>query len=376
MKKYILAGVTIVAILVGAVVIFSSNKSVDNNTIRMAFIGPLTGDGAAWGEIEKNTIQLAVDEINKSGGIKGRQIEVKYEDGKCDGPTALASAKKLVEIDGIKILLVSCSQEIVPIAPYAEANKVIALTSYASASNISGLGKYIFRNSYTNIDMSKAMATVSIQKGQTAAIISEQSAFASDLRDIFINEYKLAGGTIVDSENYDQESRDFRTQITKIISLNPSVVVINPNGPDSGIAVIKQLRQLGYKGDFVGNFFGGSTEVQKTAEAQGMVYVSDPVFSESPLKKKVFADYKQKYGVTPDLPWPVGARYDAVYILKQAFESIGDSPTDVMNYLHHMPKDFTGILGTYRFNVDNANITNVKPSIAVIKNNASVLLEK
>jgi len=342
----------------------------------MAFIGPLTGDGAAWGEIEKNTIQLAVDEINASGGVKGKKIEVKYEDGKCEGTTALAAAKKLVEIDGIKILLVSCSQEIVPIAPYAEANKVIALTSYASASNISNLGKYIFRNSYTNIDMSKAMANISIQKGKTAAIISEQSAFASDLRDIFIREYKTAGGTLVDSENYDQGARDFRTQITKIISLNPSVVVINPNGPDSGIAVIQQLRQLGYKGEFVGNFFGGSAEVQKIAEAQGMVYVSDPVFSESPLKQKVFSEYKQKYGVTPDLPWPVGSRYDAVYILKQAFETAGDDPTDVMNYLHNMPKDFTGILGTYRFNADNADITNVKPSIAIIKNNNSVLLEK
>ena len=376
MKKYIYAVVIIVAILVVSLVVFNASKPINNDTIRIAFIGPLTGDGVAWGEIEKNTIQLAVDEINANGGVKGKKIEVKYEDGKCEGTTALAAAKKLVEIDGIKILLISCSQEIVPIAPYAEANKVVALTSYASASNISNLGKYIFRNSFTNIDMSKAMATVSIQKGKTAAIISEQSAFASDLRDIFINEYKLAGGTIVDSENYDQGARDFRTQITKIIPLNPSVVVINPNSPGSGIALIKQLRQLGYKGELVGNFFGGSAEVQKTAEAQGMVYVSDPVFSESPLKQKVFNDYKQKYGVTPDLPWPIGARYDAVYILKQAFETVGDNPTDVMNYLHHMPKDFTGILGTYRFNADNANVTNIKPSVAVIKNNTSVLLEK
>jgi ABC-type branched-subunit amino acid transport system substrate-binding protein len=107
-----------------------------------------------------------------------------------------------------------------------------------------------------------------------------------------------------------------------------------------------------------------------------MIYISDAILAESPLKQRVFTDYKQKYGAIPDLAWPAGARYDAVYILKQAFETVGDNPTDVMNYLHHMPKDFTGILGTYRFNADNADITNVKPSVAVIKNNTSVLLEK
>ncbi len=373
-KRVIYSVLGVIIIIFVAVLI--SRPGVSTGNIRIAFIGPLTGDGAAWGEIEKNTIQLAVDEVNSAGGIKGRLIEVTYEDGKCDGANALSAAKKLVEVDHIKILLVSCSQEIVPIGPYAESQHVIALTSYASASNITNLGKYIFRNSYTNRDMAKSMTTVAIEKGKSAAIISEQSAFATDLRDIFISDFEKAGGKILASENYDQGGRDFRTQATKIVSLNPSVVVINPNGPDSGIAAMKQLRQLGYKGPFVGNFFGGSLSVQKTSEAQGMIYVSDPVFSESPLKQKVFSAYEQKYGMAPDLPWPVGARYDAIKILAQAFESVGDDSTAVMNYLHHMPTDYTGILGTYRFNENDADITNVHPSLAEIQNNKSVLLKQ
>lgn len=361
-----------IAVIIIALVVSFGNKNQSSDKIRLAFIGPLTGDGAAWGEIEKNTIQLAVDEINASGGIKGKQMEVVYEDGKCDGATALSAAKKLVEIENIKFLLVSCSQEIVPIGPYAESHKIIAFTSYASASNISDLGRYIFRNSYTNRDMGASMAKVALEKGKTAAVISEQSAFASDLRDLFIDSYEKNGGKILTSEKFDQESRDFKTQITKIVDLNPSVVAVNPNGPDTGIVIIKQLRQLGYRGSLVGNFFGGSIQVQKTPEADGMIYVSDPVFSESPIKKRVFAEYEKKYGSSPDLPWPVGARYDAVYILKQAFENVGNDPTAVMEYLHNMPTDFTGVLGTYRFKSDSADVTNVHPSIAVIQNGVSV----
>jgi branched-chain amino acid transport system substrate-binding protein len=343
-----------------------------NEPIKLAFIGPLTGDGAAWGEIEKNTIQLAVDEINSNGGVKGRQINVAYEDGKCEGPAGLTAAKKLVEVDQIGILLVSCSQEILPIAPYAEQNKVIALTSYASASQITNAGSYIFRNSYNNHDMARAMAEIAIKKGSEVAIITEQSAFAADLGDLFVKEALPAvKGTIVVNESFEQGVKDYRAQITKIIAANPQVVVLNPTSPATGVALLKQFRQLGYKGPFVGNFFGGSTEVQALSEAQGMVYVSDPVFSESPLKQKVFAAYEQKYGKAPELPWPVGARYDAVYLLKQAFETVGTNPTAVRDYLHNLPQDFTGVLGTYRFNKDNADITNVKPSIAIIQNKKS-----
>ncbi len=366
----------IVGTLIILIIVFVSlglNK--ENDSIRIAFIGPLTGDGAAWGEIEKNTIQLAVDEINEKGGIKGKPVEVLYEDGKCEGATSLSAAKKLVEVENIKILLISCSQEIIPIAPYTESKKVIAWTSYASASDISNLGKMVFRNSYTNKDMSKAMSDIALQKGNTVAIISEQSAFASDLRDLFIKNYEQAKGVVVANENYEQDGRDFRTQITRIISLNPSVVVINPNGPESGIAIMQQLRQLGYKGEFVGNFFGGSKQVQEAPEAQGMMYVSDPVFEESPLKQEVFAKYEEKYGIVPDLPWPVGSRYDAIYLLKQAIENVGENPVDIANYLHNMPQDFTGILGTYRFNKNTADITNVKPSVAIIQNNTSVLVK-
>jgi branched-chain amino acid transport system substrate-binding protein len=364
--------VIIILVVFGGIKILQNKTSNQTGTINIGFVGPLSGDGAAWGDIEKNTIALAVDEINNAGGIKGRQIHVTYEDGKCTGKDGLSAAKKLVEIDGIKILLVSCSQEMLPIAPYAESSKVIAWTSYASASGISSAGQYIFRNSWTNKDMAKSMSGVAIKYGKSVAIIGELSEFASDLRDLFIKEFKQAGGIVVDQEDFQQGEKDFRSQVSKMIAKKPSVIMVNPNSPSAGIAALKQIRELGYKGQIVGNFFGGSKEVQALPEAQGMIYISDPVLALSPLKQKVFDMYKAKYGVTPDLEWPVGSRYDAVYILKQAIEAVGDDPTALKDYLHNMPTDFTGILGTYRFEKDSADITNVKPSVAQIKDYKTV----
>jgi ABC-type branched-subunit amino acid transport system substrate-binding protein len=338
---------------------------VEGEPIKIGFIGPLTGDGAAWGEIEKNTIELAVEEINNDGGIKGKPIAVTYEDGKCEGPTALSAAKKLVELDKIKILLVSCSQEVLPIAPYAEQNKVIVFASYAAASNISSAGDYIFRNSWTNIDMAKSMAEIVKTKGTKAAIITEISAFSSDLGDLFVKEYQSLGGTIVSDQNFQQGVKDYRSQILKIVTSKPEVVVVNPIGPNTGIPVLKQLRQLGYSGPIVGNFFGSSKEVQELTEAKDMIYISDPTIADGSLKKKLLESYKNKYGSTPDLEWPLGARYDAVYILKGALEAVGNEPEDIKNYLYSMPP-FSGIIGTYTFD-KNGDITNVKPVVAEIK---------
>lgn len=225
--------------------------------------------------------------------------------------------------------------------------------------------------------MAKAMADLAIKKGATAAIITEQSSFAADLGNLFVDEaFPAVKGKVVANESFEQGVKDYRSQATKIMATNPKVIILNPTSPATGIALLKQFRQLGYKGPFVGNFFGGSREVEALTEAQGMIYVSDPVFTESPLKQKVFADYEKIYGKTPDLSWPVGARYDAVYILKQAFETVGDDPTAVKDYLHNLPTDFTGILGTYRFNKDNADITNIKPSIAEIKGGKSVVVQQ
>ena len=361
-----------IAVIAGAYFILTKeNQPSSNSPIRIGYVGPLTGDGAVWGIVEKNAIELGMKEINTAGGINGRPLALISEDGKCEGAAGVAAFQKLISVDEIKIIFVSCSQEIIPIAPIAQEKKVIAWTSYASASSISDLGEYVFRNSYSNTQMASAMARVTALKGKRAAILSEVSAFASDLRDIFINDFTINGGTITANENFQQGVKDFRAQIAKIISTQPEVVVINPTSPATGIAALQQLRELGFKGQVIGNFFGGSKSVQVMPEAQGMIYVSDPVFAESPAKKHAFEAYAEEYGSTPDLEWPLGARYDAIYILRDALAAVGDDPVKVKDYLHNMPSDFKGVLGSYRFKKDSGDITNIQPSILQIQGNKS-----
>jgi ABC-type branched-subunit amino acid transport system substrate-binding protein len=123
---------------------------------------------------------------------------------------------------------------------------------------------------------------------------------------------------------------------------------------------------LGYGGPFIGNFFGGSGDILTMKEAGGMIYVSDPILSDSQTKIDLFNKYEQKFGPYTYIEWPLGSRYDTMRILEEALRAVGDNPTAIKDYLYKMP-DFTGIIGTYRFD-ENGDITDVKPSIGRIVN--------
>ena len=104
---------------------------------------PLTGPAAKY-RVHESAL-IAVEEINSSGGVNGKMIELIMEDGKCDGATAARAAQKLISIDKVKIILGGhCSTETLAIAPLAERNKVLLLASTSSSPAISGAGEYIF----------------------------------------------------------------------------------------------------------------------------------------------------------------------------------------------------------------------------------------
>lgn len=361
--QYIAAAFVAMALLGAALFGFNSPTSQSGGVeIVIGFIGPLTGDGAAWGEIELNSIRLAVDEINESGGVDGRTIKVVAEDGKCDGKVAASAAQKLIDVNKVKILLVSCSQEVLPIASIAEQKKVLVLASYAAASNISDAGDYVFRNSWTNRDMGRSLAEESRRAGATAAVITEHSEFATDLKNIFIEDYT---GTLVADESFVQGEHDVRSQVTKILKTRPEVIVVNPIGPATGLAVLKQLKEQGYKGTVIGNFFGSSSEVQAAPEAKGMVYVADPSVANTREKQAFIAEYKTRFGAEPSLEWPAVARYDAVHILANAMRDVGDDPTRMKDWLYAMPA-YTGLAGTYSFDT-NGDAVGIKPTVAEIQ---------
>ena len=197
--KWIVGVIVVVAVVaVGYFVSKGPSEPVSTEPIKIGF-----GDAATYGVDEKNATALAVEEINNAGGIKGRSLEVIYEDGKCSGKDAATAAQKLINIDGVKIILGgACSGETLSIAPIAEQNKIIIFSAFSSSPDITKAGDYIFRNSPSDLDVAKGYAQFIVSRGgyKNIAIISENTDYAGGVKKVFNEEIARLGGKIVADE--------------------------------------------------------------------------------------------------------------------------------------------------------------------------------
>ena len=92
-KIWVATIVALILVFVGRRIYLGKSQS---NTIKIGFIGPLTGDVASWGVPARNGLEIATDDINAAGGVSGKKFNVIYEDGKCTGKDAVSAAQKLI----------------------------------------------------------------------------------------------------------------------------------------------------------------------------------------------------------------------------------------------------------------------------------------
>ena len=113
----------------------TAKEEASNEPIKIGFIGPLTGDAAVYGEPVENVTKLAVKEINASGGINGRPLEVIYEDSLCDGKGAATAMQKLANVDKLEFVIGGfCSSESLGAAPIANEHKIVLFSPGSSSA--------------------------------------------------------------------------------------------------------------------------------------------------------------------------------------------------------------------------------------------------
>ncbi|RKZ20523.1 hypothetical protein DRQ23_08955 [bacterium] len=152
MKRWIwvLVGIVVIAVVVGILVY--PKKTKEPEVIKIGAILVLTGPDAKAGQSAREGIELAVNEINSAGGIKGNLLEIVYEDDAGDPAKAVSAAKKLIDIDKVPAVIGPMwSSSVLAVAPIAEKKKVVILSPTASAPSITKAGDYIFRNTYSDV---------------------------------------------------------------------------------------------------------------------------------------------------------------------------------------------------------------------------------
>lgn len=353
MKRAILWIVALVVVIVVIVAIANDSRqqaAVQTGPIKIGFIGPLSGDAAAYGATEKNATEMALAKIHQMPEYSGMQVDIVYEDGKCNGKDAASAAQKLISIDQVQVILGGvCSAETLGAAPVAEASKVLLFSAFSSAPAITNAGDYVFRNSVSDNDSGTIDADMLASKYKKVAIISEATDYSAGVRQVILDSLAKKGVQVVDDESYQGGTKDFRTILSKVKAANPDAVYFNPGtSPQAAGLLIKQARDLGITAPAYFNFFMGNKDTEAIAgkSAEGVVFSDFAGIASS--SKWLISDYKNAYGSDPANESELGSAYDRVFIVLQAIKAVGYDATKIKDYLYAMT-DYPGTIGTYRF---------------------------
>ncbi len=345
-------------------------------TVRIGFIGPLTGDAATMGKDTLKGVQMAVDEMNAAGGIGGKQVELIAEDGRCNGGDAASAAQKLVNVDKVQSIIGgTCSSETLAAAPIAGAAKIIAISPVSSSPKLTGFSPYQFRNYPSDAYRTKAFGTFFQKNGlKKIAIITENTDFCQGIRS-GIKENLPAGAIIAFDEVVDPGTKDYRTLMTRLKATDFDAFVLNGQSDATNGEMAKQLRALGMTQTIIGpdSVDSDSFPVIAGSASEGVLAISAPTVDETNPKGAAFAKtYNDRFGKPTWSLYFAALAYDAATVALQTLKEAG--PGDAQRAALLAIKDFQGVAGTFHFD-QNGDVVGMPYGLKEFKNGKSVLRE-
>jgi len=351
MKKsaWWVVGIVVLAVIAIVAVSSSGKNSSQNGPIKIGVILPLSGDAATFGEPIGNGIRLAAKQINDAGGVNGKQIDLQFEDSKCDGQAAVSAAQKLINVDGVRFIIDDvCSGDVLANASVIDSAKVLAISPGATSPKISGVSQFVFRNAPSDAGRGVAIAALVMKSYKAPAIISEKTDYSQGLHDTYVAELTKQGMKTVSDETFGSDTTDFRSILLKVKASNPDVVFLNPQIPENLVRLATQARNIGIKAQFVASEFNDPTVTAAGTATEGMIIAVAPGLSQAGKGGELLAAYKTAYGTDATYPYYVGAAYDDLHLFVQGIDQVGNEPIKVRDYLHGL-KSYQGTIGTYSF---------------------------
>ena len=354
------------------------NPAKPQGSYKIGVMLPLTGDGAAYGLPIQKSVKIALDEVNAKGGVNGKLLEAVYEDSKCNPKDGNAAAQKLVNIDGVKVIIGgACSGETLGAAPIANDNKVVMLSPSATSPDITLKGgDFLFRLAPSDAYAGVVASDYAYKelKAKKAAIISETTDYAQGLRKVFKDNFAKLGGEIAADETYNPEDTDFRTQVTKVKAAGPDVIYLLPQAPAKGVLLVKQLKEAGIKTQLLTAevIIGRNVIKDNAADLEGLVGIEQKFDEKAPKAASLLAKYRQQAKEEPPFPGYMSGAYDAVYLLSDAIAKNGYDGEKIRDYLYGV-KNWEGAVG--KVTIDRNGDVVLDFSVEQVKNGELAVLK-
>ena len=321
--------------------------------LRIGAIVTLSGAGASWGQAMLHAAELAADDINAKGGLevagKKHRVRVIAYDDKYQAGEAVTAANRLVFEDKVKYLIGPVgSAAALAVAPITEKNKVIMLTLGFTQKALAADKPFSFRPNLTTAETSQPQIDWIVKaKGvkKVGALFPNDETgqqIAADLE----KAYAKAGAQLGAKEFFERERVDMMPLLTRIMARGVDAIELDGNAPGTAGLIVKQARELGFKGLIIRSGGPATAEIVNVAGTQateGML-VNTPIDPGNQAVRQYAERYQAKYGKRMNGFSP--AFYDGTHMLLQAIAGAGSTTdTDKVRTALEGITSYRGILG-------------------------------
>jgi branched-chain amino acid transport system substrate-binding protein len=338
----------------------AEGPKVTGNTIKIAVIGSITGDQKPWGEDSFDGAQMAVDEVNKAGGIQGKKIELLKEDAGSKAEVAQTAAEKALSDGAIGICGDVSSGNTIVIAKSAFAKAVPVIAIGATKVTLTDQGSNVFRVCYTDDVQGPVMAKFAYDKlnlRKMGVLTDNKQPYSQGLSKSFIDAFNKDGGDIVAEEKYESGQTQFSSQLTELAAKQPDGVFISGYFTEVG-PIVQQAKAAGIKGPFLGGDGWDSPQLLTSGgdAVQGAYFCNHYNNKEN---RPIVGEFLKKYEAlhSGHLPGTTMAAlgYDAVSLMLDALKrSKGLDSKDLTDAIADTT-DFHGVTGDITLKGMNGN---------------------
>jgi branched-chain amino acid transport system substrate-binding protein len=320
-------------------------------TIKIGFLGALTGDVAMFGKPTLEGMKMAAEELNAAGGILGKKVEIVEADNRGDKQEGASVTQKLISRDNVIAIVGDPTTGITKVAaPIAQKAQVLLISAGATGPGVVENGDFIFRN--TLLDSVAIPACIDffandLKYKKVAIITSDNNDYSVGFSQTFRDAAKGKGIEIVADEKIKDGDKDFSGQVTNIKAKKPDVIFFSGYYTE-GALIMKEARKQGVKA----NMFGGdglfSPELIKLGGSAVEGTMSALGFSPeqaSPETAKFIESFSKKFaGQVPGLFDAQG--YDGVMMIADAIKRANSADPKVFKTTMAATKNFQGVSGT------------------------------
>lgn len=373
-KLLIILGVIVVVAL--AIGLIATQIKKEPKEIKIGATAFLTGKLANIGKSIQYGIELAVDEINKKGGISGKKIELILEDEGDNPQKAVSAIQKLINVDHVPIVIGPISSSaVMAVAPVANKSKIVIFSPGAASPNITYAGDFVFRNRAAGSLEAVEIAKFAFNKLELKNVIIFEinEDYGIGFRKVFKKVFEEMGGKVILIETYNQGDTDFRAQLLKFKGYKFDGIYVIGVANETG-NILRQAKEMGIKTAFIMNNMENPELIRVAGDAAEGIFFPIPYFNSESFEDNVkyfVKKYKEKYGQTPDL-FAANA-YDAIYIAKYAIEKGGYNGEKIKKVLYSL-KNFPVVSGGKISFDENGDI--IQPLvIKTVKNGKFIIVE-